>query len=51
MFELAPADNHDDVLQIVAGALDVSIRPGRSLEASLLETIRGKELLLVFDNC
>ena len=51
MFELAPAANRDEVLQIVAGVLDVSIRPGRSLEASLLETIRGKELLLVFDNC
>jgi len=51
MFELAPAASGDDVLQIVAGALEVSIRPGLTLETSLLEAIRSKELLLVFDNC
>ena len=51
LFELAPAANGEDVLQIVAGALDASVRPGLSLEESVLETIRRKEMLLVLDNC
>ena len=51
LFEFAAATDRDDVLQIVASVLDVPVRPGLSLEASVLETIRGKQLLLVFDNC
>jgi predicted ATPase/DNA-binding SARP family transcriptional activator len=49
--ELAVALDDDTMGQVVAAALGVSQRPGRSLVASIADYLRSKELLLVLDNC
>jgi predicted ATPase len=49
--ELAVASDDDTMGQVVAAALGVSQRPGRSLVASIADYLRSKELLLVLDNC
>ena len=49
--ELGVANDDDEVVQIVATSLGVTPRPGMSLEASVLEYLRTKQLLLVLDNC
>jgi predicted ATPase/class 3 adenylate cyclase len=49
--ELGAALDDDEAIQIVANALAVTQRPGMSLEASLLEYLHGKRLLLLLDNC
>ncbi len=49
--ELAVALDHDAMGQVVAAALGVSQRPGRSLVESIADYLRPKELLLVLDNC
>ena len=51
LLELASVASTEDLLQTVAGTLEVSIRPGLTLETSILEAIRDKEMLLVLDNC
>jgi predicted ATPase len=38
------------VVDAVATVLDVSVRAGRTLEESLVEFLRGKQLMLVLDN-
>jgi predicted ATPase len=49
--DLAPLLEHDDIAPSVARALWVSDQPGRPLEDTLLEHLRGAKSLLVFDNC
>jgi predicted ATPase/class 3 adenylate cyclase len=49
--ELAVASDGETMTQVVAAELGVSQRPGMSLEASIGDYLRAKELLLVFDNC
>ena len=49
--ELGAALDDDEAIQVVANALAVTPRPGMSLEASVLEFLRGKRLLLLLDNC
>jgi predicted ATPase/class 3 adenylate cyclase len=49
--ELGVANDDDVVVQIVAGALGVTPRPGMSLEESVLAHLRTKQLLLILDNC
>lgn len=49
--ELAPLSDPDLVPQAVAGALGVREQPGRPLRETLVETLRGRETLLVLDNC
>jgi predicted ATPase/class 3 adenylate cyclase/DNA-binding winged helix-turn-helix (wHTH) protein len=49
--ELAVALDDDTMGQVVAAALGVSQRPGRSLVESIADYLRSKELLLVLDNC
>jgi predicted ATPase len=49
--ELAPLSEGDLVTQEVAGALEVSERPGEPLIDTLVDVIGSKNLLLVLDNC
>jgi predicted ATPase/class 3 adenylate cyclase len=49
--ELAVALDRDTMGQVVAAALGVSQRPGRSLVESIADYLRSNELLLVLDNC
>ena len=51
LVELAPVRNAESVLEAVAKVFDVAARPGLTLEQSLVEFLRHKELLLVLDNC
>jgi predicted ATPase/class 3 adenylate cyclase len=39
------------VVAVVAAALDVEVRSGRTLEASLIDVLKSRRLLLVLDNC
>ena len=49
--ELAAAADDETMAQVVAAELGVSQRPGMSLEASIVDYLRPKELLFVLDNC
>ncbi|MEX1009626.1 MAG: adenylate/guanylate cyclase domain-containing protein [Acidimicrobiia bacterium] len=49
--ELGVAGDDDEALQVVATALGVDPRPGTSIEASIVEFLHTKHLLLVLDNC
>ena len=49
--ELAPLSEPGLVPEAVARALGTSEQPGHPLLGTLLEGLRGKELLLVMDNC
>jgi len=51
LVELAPLSEPDLVAQEVAGALEVSERPGLPLTDTLVEALADKEMLLVMDNC
>jgi non-specific serine/threonine protein kinase len=51
LVELAPLTDPALVPQHVAAALGVRENPGRSILESLLLFLRGRELLLVLDNC
>jgi predicted ATPase/class 3 adenylate cyclase len=49
--ELGVANDDAEAVQVMATALGVTPRPGMSLEASIVEFLRSKQLLLVLDNC
>ncbi len=49
--ELAPAGEADAMLGIVAGTFSVQQRVGSTLEESIAEALRTRELLWVVDNC
>jgi predicted ATPase/DNA-binding SARP family transcriptional activator len=49
--ELAPVADGSLVKGKVAEALDVREEPGRSLETTLVDALREKNLLLLLDNC
>ena len=51
LVELAPLSEPDLVERTVAAALRVREQPGRSLTDTLKDSLRGKKLLLVLDNC
>ncbi len=51
LIELAPLNDGELVLQAVAQALAVREEPGTLLLATLAKQLRGKQLLLVLDNC
>jgi len=51
LVELASLSVPDLVAQEVAGALEVSERPGQPLTDTLVEALSDKVLLLVMDNC
>jgi predicted ATPase/class 3 adenylate cyclase len=49
--ELAAADAEEAVLEIVTRALGVMPRPGMSARDSILDHLRGRDCLIVLDNC
>ena len=49
--ELAPVRDPEMVADAIASVFGVTARAGETLEQSLVEFLRGKELLLVLDNC
>ena len=49
--ELAGAGDGDDALLVIAEALGVTQRKGMTLEASIIEALAHKRILVVFDNC
>jgi predicted ATPase/DNA-binding CsgD family transcriptional regulator len=51
LVELAPLSEEELVPKAVAEALDVHERPGEPLADTLAEILRGRQLLLVLDNC
>jgi predicted ATPase/Tfp pilus assembly protein PilF len=51
LVELAPLTDPALVPQTVASALGAREEPGRSLTATLTDTLRPKSLLMVLDNC
>jgi predicted ATPase len=51
LVELAPVRDPDGVPDAVAAVFEVTPRSGQSLLQALLEFLRGKQLLLVVDNC
>jgi predicted ATPase/DNA-binding SARP family transcriptional activator/DNA-binding CsgD family transcriptional regulator len=51
LVELAPLSEPGLVAQEVAGALDVTERPGEPLAGTLVDYLSGKEVMFVLDNC
>lgn len=51
LVELAPVSDETLLPQAVATALNVREEPGRSLQDTLVSTLRAKDLLLILDNC
>ena len=49
--ELAAVDDGEAMAQVVASTLICSQRPGLSLQDSIVEYVKVRELLLVLDNC
>ena len=50
LVELASVDSQR-VVDSIAGTLRVEVQPGRTVEASLMDALRSREVLLVVDNC
>jgi predicted ATPase/DNA-binding SARP family transcriptional activator len=51
LVELAPVASPADVPRVVADALGVIERPGRSVAAAIAATLRDRSALIVIDNC
>lgn len=51
LVELAPLTDPAAVAHAVAGALAVGHAPGPTIEQSLVDALKARELLLVLDNC
>jgi predicted ATPase/class 3 adenylate cyclase len=51
LVQLAPLGHPDRLVEVVAAGLGVPERPGQPLEASVIDHLRGRELLIVLDNC
>ncbi len=51
LVELAPVTEASGVIRAVTNTLSVTEQPERSLEELLIEQIRHRQLLLIFDNC
>jgi len=49
--DLAPATNPDLLANMVARVLDVPEKPGGTIEQTLLDWLRPRQLLLILDNC
>src|SRR5262249_21055092 len=49
--DLAPARDEDTVLRIIAMSLGAALRPGLSIEASIIEHCQTRQMLVVLDNC
>ncbi len=51
LVELAPVRDPDGVVGAFAGVFGITARAGQTLEASLIDFLRTKQLLLIIDNC
>ena len=51
LIELAPLSDEELVPKAVAQALEVPERPAQPLAETIAEILRGRELLLILDNC
>ena len=51
LVELAPVGNPASVPNAAATALGVRAQPGKSMTASIAETLAGRRMLVVLDNC
>lgn len=51
LVELAPVGDPAAVPDAVATALGITPQPGRSVTASVADTLAGRRVLVVFDNC
>jgi len=51
LVELAPLADPDLVIQTVAGALGLKEESGLSIQATLIESLKSKQILLLLDNC
>jgi predicted ATPase/class 3 adenylate cyclase len=51
LVELAAASDDDAVVHVIAAALGVTPRPGLSMGESVRDYLRGRQLLVVIDNC
>ena len=49
--ELAPVSDPSMVVQTIMNSLEVKEEPGKSLEETLTNYLKDKELLLILDNC
>jgi predicted ATPase len=49
--DLGPARDGDTLLRIIAASVGAAVRPGVSLEASITEHCRARQMLVVLDNC
>jgi predicted ATPase len=51
LVELAAAADEDAVVHVLAAALGVALRPGLSMEESVRDYLRARQVLIVIDNC
>jgi predicted ATPase len=51
LVELAPVTDPAAASHAVAGVLGVAQQPGRTIERSIVQSLAGRRLLLVLDNC
>lgn len=51
LVELAPLDNPDRIVELVASTFDLRGAPGIPLQELITDYLRGKQLLLILDNC
>jgi predicted ATPase len=51
LVELAPIADEGMVVAAVGSALGVSLQPGMSMTASIVESLQGRRMLLILDNC
>ncbi len=51
LIELGPVGEPDAVVEVAASTLGIQQHQGRSLAESVVEALRGKQMLLVVDNC
>ena len=49
--DLAPTTNPDLLANVVARVVDVPEKPGGTIEETLLDWLRSRQLLLILDNC
>jgi predicted ATPase/class 3 adenylate cyclase len=51
MVELGPLSDPEGMPEVIAAALAISPRQGRTMADSVVDALRDRELLVVFDNC
>jgi predicted ATPase/class 3 adenylate cyclase len=51
MVELGPLTDPEGMPEVIAAALAISPRQGRTMAESVVDALRDREMLVVFDNC